>query len=108
MGHDQRYRRRPFASLMNEVDFPLVRRVPVMFESRQTVELRLPVKLISPIATKIDKELAIESKCPIRFRHFIGPARSLEAIAEVPHGRLRELEVEILYWQEPVLTKRFA
>jgi hypothetical protein len=73
---------------MNEVDFPLVRRVHVVLESGETVQLRLPVKLISPITTKIDKELAIESKCPIRSRHFIGPARSLEAIAEVPYGRV--------------------
>jgi hypothetical protein len=58
--------------LMDEVDLPFVRLVLVMVESRHAIQLRLPVKLISPVVAKIDKELAIKPKCPVRVRYSLG------------------------------------
>jgi hypothetical protein len=50
---------------MNKVNSALSRLVPVMVESRDSIDLCLPIEAIAPITAEIGKELEIESVCPI-------------------------------------------
>jgi hypothetical protein len=72
---------------MNEVNLALICLESEMVESGDPINLRLPVEMIAPVTAEIRKEVEIKSVCPIRVWDLIGPARSLQTIAQILHRR---------------------
>jgi hypothetical protein len=90
VGHDERKWSGTFAALMNEMNAAAARWKAVVVKGGEPLQPGLPIEVRFPIAAELFQSAAIESVGPCGARDFIGPAGSLETLAEVVDCGLRE------------------
>src|SRR5713101_4641813 len=75
---------------MNEMDSQTIRHIAIVMERRESLHLRFPVKLISPVLANLLEELETDSIFPSGAGYLVKPAGSTQPVSKVVHRPLRE------------------